>query len=86
MTTRSATARRKPRRLKAKTAQEAMAELRAERGALSRIAEALGLTPQAVHQWSIVPLDRVIEVERATGISRRQLRPDYHGVPSTSRT
>lgn len=62
-----------------------MIELRAERGAISRLARALKLTPQAVHQWDVIPLDRVIDVERATGISRRRLRPDFHNVASNSR-
>lgn len=68
-----------------KRAQQIMKELRAERGKLSRLAEALGLTAQAVHQWDVVPLNRVIDVERATGISRDRLRPDVHGVPSAAR-
>jgi DNA-binding transcriptional regulator YdaS (Cro superfamily) len=66
-------------------AQRIMDQLRAERGRLSQLAKTLGLTPQAVHQWDVVPLNRVIEVEAATGISRRKLRPDYHGVPSITR-
>lgn len=68
-----------------KQAQRVLDELRAERGALSRLAQALGLTPQAVHQWSIVPLERVIDVERATGIARHKLRPDHHNDPSATR-
>ena len=55
-----------------------MEKLRGEPGQLSRIAQALGVYPQAVHQWKMVPLDRVVEVERITGIPREKLRPDYH--------
>jgi DNA-binding transcriptional regulator YdaS (Cro superfamily) len=66
-------------------AQRIMDQLRAERGRLSQLAKALGLTAQAVHQWDVVPLKRVIEVEAATGISRRKLRPDVHAVPSAAR-
>jgi hypothetical protein len=57
-------------------ARAAMRELRAERGALSRLAVKLGISAQAVHLWQLVPIARVLEVERITGISRRRLRPD----------
>ncbi|MBZ5761546.1 helix-turn-helix domain-containing protein [Rhizobium sp. VS19-DR104.2] len=39
-----------------------------------------GLTSQAVSQWKKVPAERVLEVERVTGISRHQLRPDVFGA------
>lgn len=58
-------------------AREAMLELRRKRGALSQLAVELGVTAQAVHLWEVVPIQRVLEVERITGISRRRLRPDY---------
>ncbi|WP_127524656.1 Cro/CI family transcriptional regulator [Mesorhizobium sp. Z1-4] len=38
-----------------------------------------GITPQAVSLWKKVPVDRVIDVERITGISRHKLRPDIFG-------
>lgn len=56
----------------------AMSDLRAQRGLLSHIARELGVKPQAVHQWTMVPLERVLEVERITGIPREKLRPDFH--------
>ncbi len=56
----------------------AMDRLRTIRGRCSRIAEGLGITPQAVHQWEVVPLDRVPEVEQLTGVPRHKLRPDFH--------
>jgi DNA-binding transcriptional regulator YdaS (Cro superfamily) len=37
------------------------------------------ITPQAVSQWDEVPLKRIFDVERATGISREELRPDFFG-------
>jgi hypothetical protein len=58
-------------------AREAMLELRRKRGALSQLAVELGVTAQAVHLWEVVPIQRVLEVERITGIPRRRLRPDY---------
>lgn len=38
------------------------------------------ITPQAISQWRQVPHDRVIEVERVTGISRHELRPDLSRI------
>lgn len=37
-----------------------------------------GLTPQAVSQWRRVPVERVLDVERATGVPRHELRPDIY--------
>lgn len=39
------------------------------------------ITPQAVVQWKQVPVLRVLEVERVTGIPRHELRPDIYPVP-----
>ncbi len=38
-----------------------------------------GITPQAVTQWKKVPPTRVLDVERITGVSRHDLRPDLYG-------
>ena len=59
------------------SAKEVMLGLRRERGALSRLAVQLGVTAQAVHLWEVVPIHRVLDVERITGIPRQRLRPDY---------
>jgi DNA-binding transcriptional regulator YdaS (Cro superfamily) len=53
--------------------------LRQERGTIARIAEAFGITHGAVAQWRKIPPERVLEVERITGISRHALRPDIYG-------
>jgi DNA-binding transcriptional regulator YdaS (Cro superfamily) len=47
-------------------------------GGLGILADRLGITAQAVSQWDEVPPLRVIAVERATGISRSELRPDLY--------
>lgn len=61
---------------------ELLAYLDAKHGRRIQLARALGVTPGAVSQWNQVPADRAIDVERLTGISRHQLRPDVFG-PST---
>jgi DNA-binding transcriptional regulator YdaS (Cro superfamily) len=65
-----------------KNAREVMLELRRKRGALSQLAVELGVTAQAVHLWEVVPIHRVLDVERITGISRRKLRPDFFNAPN----
>jgi len=44
---------------------------------INRLARALGITSGAVAKWQQIPLDRVPEVERVTGYSRKLLRPDF---------
>ena len=39
-----------------------------------------GISPQAISQWRQVPADRVLEVERVTGIPRHDLRPDLAAI------
>lgn len=48
------------------------------------LAKRIGVTPQAVLQWKVVPADRVLTVEEITGISRHELRPDIFGPIPTS--
>lgn len=53
-------------------------------GTLQELASRIGVTPQAISQWEKVPPLRVLDVERATGISRQDLRPDiYPPEPQT---
>lgn len=66
---------------KARTqAQKAMRQLRAQPGLLAKIARTAGLAPQAVSQWRMVPLERLLVVERLSGIPREQLRPDVEMI------
>lgn len=48
------------------------------------LANELGITPQALSQWETVPPLRVLDVERITGVSRHELRPDLYPIASSS--
>lgn len=52
-------------------------------GGLTRAAAVLGIdNPSVIANWRTrgqVPYTRVLDVERATGISRHDLRPDIYG-------
>ena len=47
-------------------------------GGISELARRIGIARQAVQQWRRVPLDRILAVERATGVPREELRPDLY--------
>lgn len=47
-------------------------------GGVVSLAEQIGITYQAVSQWKICPPLRVLDVERASGVSRHDLRPDLY--------
>lgn len=58
-------------------------ELLKRRGLKAKqVAKELGVSEPAVSHWSRsrVPAERVIDVERVTGISRHDLRPDIFGA------
>ena len=47
-------------------------------GRMNRLAEKLGVTPQAVSQWKVIPLSRLLEIEELTKVDREILRPDLY--------
>mgnify|MGYP003645198482 CR=1 FL=1 len=42
------------------------------------IADSEGITRQAISQWDEVPHNRVLSIERLTGVSRHVIRPDLY--------
>ena len=40
----------------------------------------LGIRSQAISQWDRAPVNRVLEIERITGVSRHKLRPDIYPI------
>lgn len=53
-------------------------QIKATRGMMARIARGLKIYPASISKWQRVPAERVIEVERITGIPREKLRPDLY--------
>lgn len=47
-------------------------------GGKVKLATSLGISKQAVGQWDKVPPLRVLDVEKASGVSRHELRPDLY--------
>jgi DNA-binding transcriptional regulator YdaS (Cro superfamily) len=58
-----------------------MALIRSQRGMQAEIARGLGLTRAAITKWQRVPAERVVAVEKITGIPRQLLRPDLWSTP-----
>jgi len=51
-------------------------------GGIAQLARKIGLAQPSVSNWNRVPAQRVIAVEAATGVSRKQLRPDLYSEPA----
>lgn len=50
-------------------------------GGQTNLATALGITTQAISKWRRrIPAERVLDIERATGVSRHELRPDLYPI------
>ena len=47
-------------------------------GGYPALAKKLGITRQAIYQWTRVPADRVVQVARLSGLSRHELRPELY--------
>lgn len=47
-------------------------------GSVAELARRLGITRSAIAQWDKIPAERVVEIERVTGVPRAELRPDLY--------
>jgi DNA-binding transcriptional regulator YdaS (Cro superfamily) len=51
-------------------------------GGVVSLARELGIKHTALYSWNRVPAERVLDIERVTGISRYEMRPDIFGAPT----
>ncbi|ABS12951.1 hypothetical protein Oant_0220 [Brucella anthropi ATCC 49188] len=58
---------------------EIVAKAAEEVGGVVALARALNIKHTAMYSWKRVPAERVLEIERVSGISRHELRPDLYG-------
>lgn len=49
-------------------------------GGITELARLIGISQPSVSSWVRVPAERVVAVESATGVSRKDLRPDLYGT------
>ena len=49
-------------------------------GGVVALARELGIKHNALYSWNRVPAERVLDIERITGISRHEQRPDIFGA------
>jgi len=57
-------------------------------GGIGKLSRALGIRRQAIYGWHYtgrIPAERVIAIERITGVSREELRPDLYPAPLDAR-
>ena len=63
---------------------EALREAVEVAGGMQAMGGALGISKQAVQQWIQPPAERVIQIERLTGVSRHRLRPDIYPLDDSA--
>lgn len=55
-------------------------------GGVTALAKSLGLSRAAIYRWrKRIPAERLVDIEAATGITRKELRPDLYGAPKRKR-
>jgi DNA-binding transcriptional regulator YdaS (Cro superfamily) len=47
-------------------------------GSVAKFAKKIGVSRQVIYLWDKIPAERVVDVEKATGIPREMLRPDLY--------
>ncbi|MEI4482200.1 MULTISPECIES: transcriptional regulator [unclassified Phyllobacterium] len=58
---------------------EIVAKAAEKTGGVVSLARELGIKHTAMYSWKRVPAERVLDIERVSGISRHELRPDLFG-------
>lgn len=63
------------------TPEQAAARAIAILGGPRKVSVRYDISVQAVYKWSKIPVDRVLEIEKATGaqVTRYEMRPDIYG-------
>lgn len=56
--------------------------IRSKRGLSAELARGLGISRGAIAMWEKVPAERLLDVERITGLHRSVLRPDLFDAAS----
>lgn len=51
-------------------------------GSVAALAKIAGVTPQAVSQWTVIPILRAKSISAALGIPLHDLRPDLWDAPT----
>ena len=64
--------------MKKKTPKEALDEAIHKAGGYRALARRLGIFHNAIRNWRVTPPVRVLELEKLTGVSRHDLRPDLY--------
>lgn len=60
------------------SAQSALKKAIKKAGGQSALARKLGIRPQSVQQWKVVPFKRIKKVSAVTGIPREELAPEIY--------
>ena len=55
-----------------------IARIKSSRGLAAKIARGLGISEPSISKWERIPAERVIAVEKISGIPREELRPDLY--------
>ncbi|MEH6691314.1 MAG: YdaS family helix-turn-helix protein [Pseudorhizobium pelagicum] len=50
-------------------------------GGIVALARELGIKHPSLHSWTRVPAERVLKIEKLTGIPRHRIRPDLYDAP-----
>ena len=55
-----------------------MTKIREDPHLVIKIASELNIHRNSIYRWQVIPLARVVELERILNVPRETLRPDFH--------